>query len=666
LPRRLDHYRALAPERPPRARGSEAGAVRRTANACVYAQPFSEGCCEPPRVKCLHPAQRSSIHDPGDCPPYGGCPHRLPLADVHLGAVITAHNEGDQVQATVRSLVGCVRDARLTVIVVDDASTDGSCNGLTAEGTDRLVVHRHEHPHGVGRSRNVGWALAAQAGCDVVSFHDAHMRFPDGVLETLARKALRTDAVVCSKSKGMEHQNQGFCGWGCNLLYNDRDGLQAKWRPAPDGNSEFSRVPAPMGACYVMSRPLAARLQAATGRLWDDVAGRWGFSEQALAVKAFLLDVPVLVARNAMTRHLYRDANPLPNAARETWRNATHVTATLFGRRLFDERFRAHCERHLPRREVTEIAERALSAAPEPGWKRPPKEVFTHLCGKNPPLDKTGGPRSPVASPGQGFAVRRTHSSGPTEPVVTVCLLNWQRPANLADLLESISRQTVPTRVWLWNNAPDARLPDGSAPADHPLVELCVTAGRNLRCLPRWWLASRAETEYVCTIDDDLALADERVLEDAVAACSRMRGPDGAVGFFGWQRVEGKNYRAGHHVNGSRRDRRVDLVKGRFMLVRRALLRRVPLVHPALVGSEDLLGRADDIYVSLCISRGRPGAHLVPGVLGKRWRELPQRGAALAAQPEHYAERDQVLNRLLAHYGNKPSDSPMPMEVPAP
>ncbi|MFO7957218.1 MAG: glycosyltransferase family 2 protein [Candidatus Brocadiia bacterium] len=659
---RLDHYRALAPS----AQADEAGTAGfngAEGDACVYAETFQEGCCHRRRVKCHHPDRRGTLHDAQDCATGGGCPDRTTPGGVHLGAVITARNEGDEVQATVRSLAASVRAARLTVIVVDDASTDGSCADLRVQGAD-LTVARHVEPLGVGRARNAGWALAERAGGDVVSFHDAHMRFPDGVLETLARKALRTNAVVCSKSKGLEHQNQDFCGWGCNLLYNERDGLQAKWRPAPEGRAEFARVPAPMGACYVMSRPTANRLERATGRLWDDVAGRWGFSEQALAVKAFLLDIPILVARNAVTRHLYRDSNPVPNAARETWRNVTHVTATLFGRRLFEERFRAHCERHLPRGEVDRIAERAF-AAREPNWKRPPEEVFTHLCGKNPSLDE---PRDASS----GMAARRTvtGSGGPEGPVsglpeVTVCLLNWRRPANLPEVLESISRQTVRTRVWLWNNAPDARLPDGTPLEDHPLVDLCVTVGRNMRCLPRWWLASRAETEYVCTIDDDLALADERVLEDALAA-SRELCPDGIVGFFGWQRVDGKGYREGWHVNGSRRDRRVDLIKGRLMVLRRALLARVPLVHPALAGAGCLLGRADDIYVSLCIGRGRPGAHLVPGVLGKRWRELPRRGAALASQPAHYDEREEILNRLLSHYEKGRTGVPVSEEVPSP
>lgn len=379
---RLEHYRALARQA---GRGAEAGKAGFNATegraACLYAERYRDSCCT--RVRCHYHADTPLVTVPRAC---GKCAYRLPPDKLHIAAVIPAWNEGDEVAATVQSLSESIEQARLTVIVIDDGSTDGSCDDL-----DGATVARHSEPLGVGRSRNAGWELACDAGADVVTFHDAHMRFPPGAIEALAPQALRGDAVLCSKSKGMEHQNPDFCGWGCNLFYNARDGLQAKWRPAPESRAAFCPVPVPMGACYVMSRRTADHLEAATGRLWDDVAGRWGFSEQALAVKAFLLDIPVLVARDVVTRHLYRAANPVTSAGREKWRNVTHVTAILFGRRLFDRHFRPYCERHLSPREVARIADAALGAAPAPRWKRRPDEVFTHLCETNPFSAKTSG-----------------------------------------------------------------------------------------------------------------------------------------------------------------------------------------------------------------------------------------------------------------------------------
>ncbi|MFO8007981.1 MAG: glycosyltransferase family 2 protein [Candidatus Brocadiia bacterium] len=823
--------------RPPSAgtnsrRAARPGAAVPHRGGCIYAERFVEGCCHSWKVKC---ARDGRIHRQGDCEM---CGNVLPPEEMHLGAVVTACNEGDEVAATVESLLASVECARVSVILVDDGSTDGSCDGLAAE---QVRVLRHGRPRGVGRSRNHGWRMAREMGCDVVSFHDAHMRFPladdvrgrGGVLEQLAVRALRAGAVTASASHDLP--SRGTLR-GCWLHYHPDYGLQPKWQTERPP-AEWWPVPCMMGACYVMGAGTAEAMAAPTGRLWEDVAGRWGFSEQALSVKAFLLGIPVLQSRDLATGHRYRSRNPVPDALRQTWRNITRCMAVLFGRYLFERRFRTWCERRLGASETKEIAEEAFAAAPE-SWPRDPAEVFTHLLGRGAPIARPHechrwlpevesacrelaarrpggagarvlqwrpgeatllvrdllpeaevtavelpGHRSDVWSaicrrervrlvttqlgpayaehpvtdgrydlilvggemqeecrraarralrPGGKVLInptadrdlieheelkreRRQRAEGP-EPAegaaattqqqeaesfpaslhapgmskagqqeagsgmrrrrcsrlsVTVCLLNWMREENLGPVLDCLAAQTVPVRVLLWNNGRPLlfRHPDTDKPTpidEHPLVQLAVRSAQNVRCWPRWLLASMAETEFVCSLDDDLALADERVLEDAVAAC-RAKVPDGIVGLFGWRAGGGRSYRDAEHVNGSRRDRRVDLVKGRFMLFRRALLERVPLAHPALRGREHLLGRCDDIYVSLCISRGRRGHHLVPGVLGWRWRELGRHRTSLAAQPGHYQERDRMVRALLDYYdAQRENRKEAPREVPDP
>ncbi|MCD6415777.1 MAG: hypothetical protein J7M08_03665, partial [Planctomycetes bacterium] len=228
------------------------------------------------------------------------------------------------------------------------------------------------------------------------------------------------------------------------------------------------------------------------------------------------------------------------------------------------------------------------------------------------------------------------------EPIVTVCLLNWARPENLGPLLDSIAAQSVPARVALWNNGDPVFFGPNDTPiSEHPLIARHARATRNAGCFPRWWMASMADTEFVCSMDDDLVFADEHVLADAIAAC-REECPDGIVGFFGWSRVEGKSYKNGHHHNGTTTGTDADIIKGRFMLLRRELLARVPLVHPALA--------EDDVVLSLSIADGQPGFHRIPARLGHRWRELPQRGVSASARPGHYQRRDEIVRRLLNFY----------------
>ena len=97
---------------------------------------------------------------------------------------------------------------------------------------------------------------------------------------------------------------------GCTLHYDARYGLQPKWAtglPKPAG----SDTPCMMGAGYVCPRD-CRRAGGAHWRPWEDTAGRWGFCEQALCVKAYLLGIPVMTNRDLVLAHSYRDSNPVP------------------------------------------------------------------------------------------------------------------------------------------------------------------------------------------------------------------------------------------------------------------------------------------------------------------------------------------------------------------
>jgi Glycosyl transferase family 2 len=340
---------------------------------CAFRQDDVPGrpCC----LRCHHPRH-------GDAPavlrkkddPCTDCPD----SRLHIAAVITAWNEGDEVAKTVASLRASVSDAvDLTIILVDDGSTDGSCFD-----TDADIVLRHSEPCGVGVSRNAGYWQAVHVGAHVVSFHDAHMRFPAGGLAHLARRAVQSRAVVCSGSIGIDG---GARNWGCDMFWNRRNGLQPKWITHEPPAEAWMRTPCPMGAGYVMDMRTAETLRAATGSLWDDVVGRWGFSEQALAVKAFLLGIPVEFSRDVVLAHLYKDKNPVQNAARAVRRNVCHAMARILGQEMFDERFRPWCEKGLGREEVAELLMAALTLGPV-GTPEARARIWTHLLGKRAPV----------------------------------------------------------------------------------------------------------------------------------------------------------------------------------------------------------------------------------------------------------------------------------------
>jgi glycosyltransferase involved in cell wall biosynthesis len=808
---------------------------------CLFAR--GAGCCSQ-KFECRRDPHVVNVVGPKEC--NVNCPRAVPA--LRIGAVITAWNEGDWVKQTVESLAASMRDERaeLHVIVVDDGSTDGSCQDTDGWISDpvqaarcQLTVMRNEEPVGVGRGRNMGAAFALEHGCNVVTFHDGHMRFeacdawahPWGLIEHLARRALQERAILCAGSLGIKEGSTRY--WVCDLFYNSKDGLQPKWRcigGKQQPKEEWPVSPCMMGAGYVMSAETARALTEPTGAIWEDTAGRWGFSEQALSVKAFLMGVPVRFSRDVWLRHLYRDKNPLDGAGTDKWKNVARSMFVLLGEDLFNERFRAFCENRLGKQALEEILE-GLEEYPNPEvddealafedwqWRDHREDIFTTLCGKRATpgelhpdwnfwtepsveqfvsgmiekkatyvhrilvwrpsecllwlreelpdadircLDFDGprlktwaswckahkvqlhavaadrdyyerpqtwgvkfdlvviagavqarckavaerllapGGRIVLAPSGLRGQVADEHAQGedvqadklvkkvgptperlkaakpgpdqtdrsdqtdqpapapaplegraPARPVATIALLNWKRPENIPIILDALAAQTVPVQVYLWDNGVEfgAHFDQMDDPVNHPIVALKVVTSQNLGCFPRWQMLAWADTEFVGAIDDDLCPKPE-LIERAIAAC-RGKCPDGLVGAFGMNTVEGKSYRNAQHIHRPKKDRWVEIVKGRFMLFRRELLTRIPLAAPAWDEEEPIAFRCDDIFLSLAIGLlpdreglHREEGHLLPGSLRDQVKELGGQKVALASQHGHYQIRDKAIAHL--------------------
>jgi glycosyltransferase involved in cell wall biosynthesis len=85
-----------------------------------------------------------------------------------VSVVVPTRNRSDLLAVTLRSVLR-QRDVDLEVIVVDEASTDGTAAMLAGLGDSRLRSIRHEAPQGVSTARNRG---AAQARGEWVAFTD--------------------------------------------------------------------------------------------------------------------------------------------------------------------------------------------------------------------------------------------------------------------------------------------------------------------------------------------------------------------------------------------------------------------------------------------------------------------------------------------------------------
>lgn len=85
------------------------------------------------------------------------------LTDVSV--VVLSHNRRAQLAATLESLCALQRSAAFELIVVDNASTDGTCDDLARfqQRYPDLIVLLMDQNLGVAGGRNLGWSRAARA-----------------------------------------------------------------------------------------------------------------------------------------------------------------------------------------------------------------------------------------------------------------------------------------------------------------------------------------------------------------------------------------------------------------------------------------------------------------------------------------------------------------------
>ena len=204
------------------------------------------------------------------------------------------------------------------------------------------------------------------------------------------------------------------------------------------------------------------------------------------------------------------------------------------------------------------------------------------------------------------------------EADLTVLLLNWKRPHNLAKVLASIERQTCRPKIFLWNNGD--RLNDLR-------VDWIIDSSQNKACWPRWSLGAMADTEFVCSLDDDLAFGDERVLENLLRYLKNLDQPERLVGFHGVILEPTKPYASCTHVKSTpHAEIAVDIVKGKLLACRRDSLRSIQMASEA---------QEDDIAVSGLAARGRPLFHRVASLFHDRMICLPEMGIGISHRLEH-------------------------------
>lgn len=206
----------------------------------------------------------------------------------------------------------------------------------------------------------------------------------------------------------------------------------------------------------------------------------------------------------------------------------------------------------------------------------------------------------------------------------TALLVNWQRPDNMAKVIHSLRLQSVPVEVILWNN-------NESDDSDYD-ADLQINCSENKLCYPRWLCAYFASTDFVFTLDDDLYIRTPDTIEQCIEFM-KGRPVDTILGQTGVRLKEVDYWNSEHVLAPTSNDEAVDVVKGRFMFMRKKFACELPV-------PSETFTRGDDIYVS-SFSKNK----CLPAFLRTSFTELPQGEVGLCDQPDHFEKRQQALEK---------------------
>jgi len=228
--------------------------------------------------------------------------------------VVAAHNEGDELLATVEATLATV-SKDVEVIVVDDQSDDGSPEAVSRVG--RVTVLRTPTRGGVTGSRNLG---AAHASGDVLVFSDGHVRPQPGWLQPLIDElhdpAVGAVAPVIFPKSGDGHPGYGFT-WRS-------PSLTTAWISRPTTGPRLA--PMLCGCFLAIRRDVFDRLGG-----FDSGLTLWGMEDAELSLCVWRLGLECRVVPASQVQHLFRKVFPYAVAWAVTLHNTLRVATVHFG-----------------------------------------------------------------------------------------------------------------------------------------------------------------------------------------------------------------------------------------------------------------------------------------------------------------------------------------------
>jgi glycosyltransferase involved in cell wall biosynthesis len=242
--------------------------------------------------------------------------------DKKLSVIISTHNEGREVLLTCQDVLdhaGCP----VEIILIDEASNDGSCDNLP-EG---VKVIRNEKRTGVAPARNQG---VEHATGDAFMFLDAHMRVAPGVPARMMLAALEKQALIVPGVAPLYSSSRGGI-WICKWQFKGGR-LRSKWHSSCKNEFEVTD-------CFVAPGWVVTREEWNKMGPWARSLDQWGSTEVYKSLQASFAGVPMYAMRDAVVWHRFRNRFPYSVKTAGIFKNAYTAARIIFGKEVFNEVF---------------------------------------------------------------------------------------------------------------------------------------------------------------------------------------------------------------------------------------------------------------------------------------------------------------------------------------
>jgi GT2 family glycosyltransferase len=249
-----------------------------------------------------------------------------------ISIVIATHNEGDLLRDTVEALADTAPEAEL--VVVDDGSTDESCDFLTAHRWRDVAFLRPGRRLGVAAARNLGASRATGRG---LVFIDAHVEPGDGWAEALLRELGNTGTGAAAPAITDLGGLRSAYGYG--FTWQD-SAMVASW--LTDCPPATSAVPFVSGCFLATPRHVFDELGG-----FDSGLRTWGYEDAEYSLRVWLAGYRCVVAPEARVAHRFQstftyDVEPAAVLHNRLRVGVLHLSPSALARLLHD----ARCDPH--------------------------------------------------------------------------------------------------------------------------------------------------------------------------------------------------------------------------------------------------------------------------------------------------------------------------------